>query len=1073
MAEPKVPFKVRSAYEYSSSNEDDLVFAANQIITVTFIEDESWYTGTLNGKTGMFPKSFVEIVPTDSVLVAQSLTIDEADHVAKDEQLREPEEQLDEEKNADDEKATITDAQSKNEFSTPIPSSTLVPISQSEVHSTSKPEPTKNASLGNKVSVPNVPLPMPMTQRKEDPYAIKKQFIGAGKSSYVPAVVPRDKSNVAHGFHDVSSSSEIAREHDKPKETEEVEPKMSLKERIAMLETSRRLEAEKEEAARKKEDEKKAKAALKRQNTASLIESAEIAKHKTGDSFIETSPLQTHVEEPKTIAEIENDDVDDLNSNQQTNFVAEHGVGKEEDEDARAQETASEDEGNAILDENVNEEEDEEEDEEEEDEDDEDVKRRRLVERMAKISGGRNMFGMMGMSTPFGASKTDSAPVKRTKSTKKNSKSEKDTSDSIPSGPGVPVLPPSAMALPGMAHPMEKEKVVESVDVNSDKSTEQAPEPERPELGSVESLQAELETGEDETDLVNEEEGQDIEDGSEEEHEEDEENEKEKIISDSMHLETHTKEFVLDEDVTGYQADEEVSDRGGVPIVEEVVPKQLSNSEKAPPPPPPGFSHLPPPPPPPPSAGEHHPPPPPPSHSLPPRPPTGNVPTVPLVPPVPHVPSHGMPPVPPISSAPPVPPIPSGAPPPASRGPPSGDVPVPPVPSSRPPGEVKKWAPPPIPLGKPEVHELQKTPESTATLPPQTLSARGTVDDDEHIYSPLDSADLHYGTSPKFIDSQKSKTFVHGPTHPPIPESPLQRRSSLNDAIRTSSGISRKSSIVSSKNDVDVAESDLRELTKELDDLKNSSAWWIKDAAPLSLQLKVGIQLIYEVDTHQITKRNGRVVVYKDYYILYHDLSQLIIELQYDQIDPRETASLNGLRVESAPVAKKEVLRSFASELGAKAARMAEILEGKKFPNGLINDLFEDFKSSGVSILLPVGQKAYGFTVYKLSNGTSSRADDIRVGDIVCMRNAKFPAHKGIKSLALKPIILGENDSIYSAVVVEYDSKKDKIKVMESDPHGIVRREGYRLGEMKSGHVRIFRLVKREYIGWPEKTPTN
>lgn len=1052
MAEPQVPFKVKSRFEYSSTNEDDLVFAANKIITVTIIEDESWYTGTLDGKTGLFPKSFVEIVSSDSVLAPLAPKNDAADHQINAEQLIEPEKQLDEESNTNKEGATEIENQEKKDFKSLSSSSPLLAVSQPEASTSTKAGPTKNSESGNKAPMPNVPLPMPMTQRKEDPYAIKKQFIGAGKSSYVPAVVPRDNSNVAHGFNDIAKSSEIVREHDTPVETEDAEPKMSLRERIKMLETSQRLEAEKEEAARKKEEEKKAKAALKRQNTASLIESAEVAKHKTGESLTETSPLQTYVEAPESVpALLENDP---KSSEYSQHATEENDVGKKEDDKIEHEQDAAEERQDQ-------EDHSEEEQEEEEDEEDEDVKRRRLVERMAKISGGRNMFGMMGMASPFGASKTDLPGVKRTKSTKKASKNEEESSNldcSVTSAPSVPVLPPPAMALPGMAHSIEE--ATDSVET----VTEKAPEPERPELGSVESLPAELDTGEEDGDIVSEAEEENIKCEDESEENED------KKISDPIHLKATAKESVLEDDATGYQADEEVSDRGSVPIAKQGLAKAPSRTSfHRVPPPPPGVSHLPPPPPPPPTDDHIHPPPPP-THALPPRPPpTGQPPSVPPVPvpaSMPPVPPHGVPPVPP---TPPFPPIPSGPPPPTSRGPPPGEAPVPPISSI---GEAKKFAPPPIPIAIPEVNHQQKTPESSATLPPQTLSARGTVDDDEDIFSPLESADLHYGSGPKSVDPQKSKTFFHTPTHPPIPESPLQRRSSLNDAIRTSSGISRKLSIVANKNDIDVAESDLQELTKELDDLKNSSAWWIKNAAPVSLQLKVGTSLVYEVDTHQITKRNGRVVLYKDYYILYHDLSQLIIELQYDQMDPRETACLNGLRVESAPVAKKDALRAFATDLGARAAKMAEFLEGKKFPDGLINDIFADLKSSGASILLPVGQKAYGFIVYKLSNGTANKVDDIRAGDIVCMRNAKIPAHKGLKSLALKPVVLGENDSIYSAVVVEYDAKKDKIKVMESDPHGIVRKEGYRLGEIKSGHVRIFRLVKREFIGWPENIPT-
>lgn len=63
MSEPNLPFKVKAIYEYKSDFEDDLAFGVGQLITVTEIEDEEWYSGTYEGKSGMFPKNFVEIVP--------------------------------------------------------------------------------------------------------------------------------------------------------------------------------------------------------------------------------------------------------------------------------------------------------------------------------------------------------------------------------------------------------------------------------------------------------------------------------------------------------------------------------------------------------------------------------------------------------------------------------------------------------------------------------------------------------------------------------------------------------------------------------------------------------------------------------------------------------------------------------------------------------------------------------------------------------------------------------------------------------------------------------------------------
>ena len=56
---------------------------------------------------------------------------------------------------------------------------------------------------------------------------------------------------------------------------------------------------------------------------------------------------------------------------------------------------------------------------------------------MAKISGGRNMFGMMGMPTPFGA------PPQRTPSTKKRDTAKESSSNTVTSHQRESVPPAS------------------------------------------------------------------------------------------------------------------------------------------------------------------------------------------------------------------------------------------------------------------------------------------------------------------------------------------------------------------------------------------------------------------------------------------------------------------------------------------------------------------------------------------------------------------------------------------------------------------------------------------------------
>lgn len=63
-----VLFQVKALYPYHSEVPDDLQFEKNAVIDVLNVEDDEWYTGFLDGKTGMFPKGFVErIGPTRRV----------------------------------------------------------------------------------------------------------------------------------------------------------------------------------------------------------------------------------------------------------------------------------------------------------------------------------------------------------------------------------------------------------------------------------------------------------------------------------------------------------------------------------------------------------------------------------------------------------------------------------------------------------------------------------------------------------------------------------------------------------------------------------------------------------------------------------------------------------------------------------------------------------------------------------------------------------------------------------------------------------------------------------------------
>lgn len=58
---------VKALYDYHSNESDDLSFKAGTIIRVTAFIDDNWTRGECNGKTGLFPSSFVEPIIPDNV----------------------------------------------------------------------------------------------------------------------------------------------------------------------------------------------------------------------------------------------------------------------------------------------------------------------------------------------------------------------------------------------------------------------------------------------------------------------------------------------------------------------------------------------------------------------------------------------------------------------------------------------------------------------------------------------------------------------------------------------------------------------------------------------------------------------------------------------------------------------------------------------------------------------------------------------------------------------------------------------------------------------------------------------
>lgn len=52
----------RAQFDYDAQGDQELSFKAGDIITILYKEDDTWWCGEFNGKKGMFPKDFVDLL---------------------------------------------------------------------------------------------------------------------------------------------------------------------------------------------------------------------------------------------------------------------------------------------------------------------------------------------------------------------------------------------------------------------------------------------------------------------------------------------------------------------------------------------------------------------------------------------------------------------------------------------------------------------------------------------------------------------------------------------------------------------------------------------------------------------------------------------------------------------------------------------------------------------------------------------------------------------------------------------------------------------------------------------------
>ena len=127
--------------------------------------------------------------------------------------------------------------------------------------------------------------------------------------------------------------------------------------------------------------------------------------------------------------------------------------------------------------------------------------------------------------------------------------------------------------------------------------------------------------------------------------------------------------------------------------------------------------------------------------------------------------------------------------------------------------------------------------------------------------------------------------------------------------------------------------------------------------------------------------------------------------------------------------------------------------------------LVRDLMSALPDALLPVGVRAYGALVYaNLANASVRQFDEIRPGDIVTFRNTKFQGHRGAMHTKYS-IEVGKPDHV--GVVIDWDGTKKKVRAWEQGRESKkVKAESFKFGDMKSGEVKVWRVMARSWVSW-------
>ncbi|EAW13905.1 SH3 domain protein [Aspergillus clavatus NRRL 1] len=347
---------------------------------------------------------------------------------------------------------------------------------------------------------------------------------------------------------------------------------------------------------------------------------------------------------------------------------------------------------------------------------------------------------------------------------------------------------------------------------------------------------------------------------------------------------------------------------------------------------------------------------------------------------------------------------------------------------------------PPVPFGRSEA-------------PPAPLPRSMEEDDDLYDASPLRTPQ-EFPVAPPL---EKRTSFAPPPTMPPSvppPSAPRNTRASL-DIPRGQHNIRRS---------MDASRPSIDQGFIAMDvDLAEGSLWWTQpNTLPPVFQNRKDV--LFEVEESTSSKRGGQTTISKNVYILFVDYSRTVITAVYDSRNPADVSLEQ--RHDAPPLhPRQDQLENAHAQFGARISDAVNAIQNTTVADGTPFGLVQHLLSPLKEALLPVGTRAYGALVYaNLANASVQQNDEIRAGDIVTFRNARFQGHRGTMHQKYNAEV-GKPDHV--GIVVDWDGTKKKIRAWEQGRESKkVKVESFKLNDLRSGECKVWRVMPRSWVGW-------